>query len=353
MLNAIRNGPVTRAELARMLDVSSMSTSRIAEALIARGLVSEVGRIGEGKGPSIGLALQPDAAYAAGVAIMTDTVSIVLMNLQGERVAERAVFQKDMRRGVALDRVFNLLDEMICDALGTPERLFGIGVAITGYFTGQGTQVNPPSPLDDWAMVDIEPLIEQRFNRPVWVENDGSAAAVGELLYGVGRRYRSFAYLYFAAGFGGGVIVDGELMRGRLGNAGEYASLIDDQAVRPRLDDLRHFVCEHDEPVETIHELITRFNPDWRGVTSWLDAIEHGLSRVIWACAGVLDTEAIVLGGRIPRALADTLMQRIKYGSRMRRGHTLPKPPVVIAETQGDATAIGAAAVPFREVFFL
>ncbi len=351
-LNAIRNGPITRADLARSLDVSSMSASRIAETLIARGLVREVGRIGQGKGPSIGLALEPDAAFSAGIAIMTDTISIVLMNFQGERIAEHTQFQADMSQAVVLEQIGERLNAMIDKRLPSPDRLFGIGLAITGYFVGEGSQVNPPPPLDDWALVDLERLIEDRFERPVWVENDGSAAAVGELLYGVGRRYSSFAYLYFAAGFGGGVVVNGELMRGRLGNAGEYASLIDDQVVRPRLDDLRKLVCEHDEPIANIYELVERFDPTWRGVRVWLDEIDHGLNRVVWACSGVLDPDAIVLGGRLPKPLAAMLVDRIAYRDRPRRGRTLPKADVVFAETPGEATAIGAAAVPFREMLF-
>ena len=41
---------------------------------------------------------------------------------------------------------------------------------------------------------------------PTWLENDGNSAAIGESLMGVGRRYNNFVYMYFATGFGGGVI---------------------------------------------------------------------------------------------------------------------------------------------------
>jgi len=125
----------------------------------------------------------------------------------------------------------------------TPEagdRYFGIGVAITGFFVGRGARVNPPEALEDLALIDLDAVLYEAFRLPVWIENDGAAAAIGESLLGVGRWAPSFAYLYFATGFGGGLIVDGAPVRGAHGNAGEFSSVLPPPLFeRPTLELLR------------------------------------------------------------------------------------------------------------------
>ena len=88
--------------------------------------------------------------------------------------------------------------------------------------------------MGDWALRDLEAELSQVLDMPVWIENDGNAAAVGESLFGVGRRHRSFAYLYIAAGLGGGLILDGVPVRGFRGNAGEFTGLLPVQARETR-----------------------------------------------------------------------------------------------------------------------
>ena len=67
-------------------------------------------------------------------------------------------------------------------------------------------------PLRDKAryLFDLRGKFEERFDMPVWVENDGNAAAIGESLVGVGRWAKDFVYMYIATGLGGGVILNGD-----------------------------------------------------------------------------------------------------------------------------------------------
>jgi predicted NBD/HSP70 family sugar kinase len=73
---------------------------------------------------------------------------------------------------------------------------------MTGFFIGNGSLMNPPAPLDYIALIDIDALLAQTNGYPVWLDNDGSVAAIGESLYGLGSRYGDFAYYYFGHGFG-------------------------------------------------------------------------------------------------------------------------------------------------------
>ncbi|WP_026354019.1 ROK family transcriptional regulator [Woodsholea maritima] len=352
-LSLLRMGPLTRAQIARGLDLSGMSGTRLADSLIKRGFVEEIGRIGESKGPSIGLALVPSAAYSIGIAVMTDALSLALMDLSGAVLAQQTIAQVDMRRDVALDTLSRAISHLIEAHCPSPDHVFGYGIAVSGFFTGDGTQMNPPAALEDWALMDLEPLFEARFDRPVWVDNDGNAAAVGEALFGVGQWANSFAYLYFAGGFGGGMIQDGQLLRGRYGNAGEFSGAIPITGFeRPTLELLRQIVSEEDQPFDNLNDLLDHFDPTWSGVERWLNRVMPAFDVAVSAASGVVDPDAIVLGGRLPPALGAMMIERVQFFSLPRRGIIRPVPKIVMSETSGDATSLGAAAMPFKSVFF-
>jgi glucokinase len=63
--------------------------------------------------------------------------------------------------------------------------------------------------------------LEAAFRLPVKVVNDANAAALGEFLFGAGRGHRNFVYITVSTGIGGGIVVDGRLVEGSVGTAGE------------------------------------------------------------------------------------------------------------------------------------
>jgi predicted NBD/HSP70 family sugar kinase len=208
--------------------------------------------------------------------------------------------------------------------------------------------------MSEWALRDLEQEMSAAFDLPVWVENNGSAAAVGESLYGAGKRIRDFAYIYIAVGIGGGVIVDGALMRGFRGNAGEFTGVLPAaiRGDRPTLSLLLEMVRERGTPIGSISELIDRFDPTWPGVEAWLERTRGPLMAILSAIGAVADPEAIVIGGRAPRALAALIVERADYYQEKLRDLERPLPLLLAAEADGDAAALGAAALPLKQHFF-
>ena len=240
-----------------------------------------------------------------------------------------------------------------CDTLGLNRNLIlGVGVAVTGYFVGEASQVNPPAGLDDWALVDIPELFGRSLGMPVWIENDGTAAALAEQMNGVGRWANSFAYLYFSAGFGGGMVSEGVSFRGAHGNAGEFASSLPPGYVSPTLERLRLLMAKGGLKYDSLSEMIDRFQIDAPGVDDWLDEAEASLGVVVSAISAIVDPDAIVLGGRLPEALGRKLIPRLSFFNPPRRGRPRPIPKIVCAEALGDASVVGAATLPLKALFF-
>lgn len=348
-----RDGPQTRAELSRSTGLTAHSITRLIEPLIDRGLVLEDTPVAAGPGkPGAPLRLNGQAAFGVGVSIMTDAVALALIDLNGNVLnrADAPLASVELAPGIA--QIRTMIDRAIAETRLKPELMAGVGVAITGYFVGEGARVNPPSQLDPWALQPLDNILSQAFAAPVWIENDGSAAAVGEAVLGAGRHVRNFAYLYFSAGFGGGVIVDGTLARGRNGNAGEFASILPEGWFQPNLQRLLELMAQGGGGYPNLNAMLADFAMDRPGVSQWLDEAERSLNLVISAISATLDPDLIVLGGRLPGALANQLTLRLRFTNPLRRGKTRPTPAIVPSATTGDASAIGAATLPIGAAFF-
>ena len=129
---------------------------------------------------------------------------------------------------VVLERIEESLDAALGKAGVKRERLAGLGIASPGAVdAARGIVPNAPQ-LPGWQDVPLARLLGERFGLPTLLENDASAAALGEHRFGAGRGSRHMLYITVSTGVGGGIIIDGELYRGKSGAAGEMGHVIID-----------------------------------------------------------------------------------------------------------------------------
>lgn len=356
LLTLVRDfGPLSRADLARRTGLAPLSVTRLIGDLIEEGLVVEGERVIAGRGqPSLPLSLAPEAAFAYGVSIAEDALSVVLIDLQGRVRAQRRepfdAFDKD----AAIARLADSFDEMAGEALIDRDRLFGVGVAVSGFFTGQRRQINTPLVMEQWALADLDAEFSARFGLPVWIDNDGNAAAMGEALYGLGKALSSFAYLYVGRGLGGGVVLDGRLWRGRNGNAGEFTGVLppERREDRPTLQLLRTLLEADGRRFDSIEAMLAGLPDGDPIIDRWAERARAQFEAILSAIAAIVDPEAIVLGGRLTPALADALIARSAFYTAPVRDLDRAFPPLLRSRVEGDATALGAAALAFGDHFF-
>ncbi|WP_027134869.1 ROK family protein [Geminicoccus roseus] len=113
----------------------------------------------------------------------------------------------------------------VCAAGNDPEVL-GVGLASPGPldpFTG--TVFTLPT-FQGWHNVPLRDLVARATGLPVTLENDAASAAMGEWRFGAGRGVDSLVYVTVSTGIGGGVILDGRLLHGRMGMAGHVGHMI-------------------------------------------------------------------------------------------------------------------------------
>lgn len=107
------------------------------------------------------------------------------------------------------------------EALSAGGPVEGCGVGVAGMLEGDSGMV-AVAPNLGWRNVPFGPMLAQRLGRPVRVVNDLSAAAWGELHAGAGRGMTNLFVVFVGSGVGGALIVDGRLVRGAVGAAGEF-----------------------------------------------------------------------------------------------------------------------------------
>ncbi len=350
-----QNPGTPRSAMNAHLNLTQQSIYRIVDNLVDRGMIDIGAPVpGQGRGqPSPTLRLNGDYAYSCGISINADIIHLYLMNFAGNLVGHdsipltgQSMAEAIRELGVRLERLGNR------HALREDANL-GIGVGMMGYNVG-GTRFNGPLPLHEWSLVELGPLLTREFGKPVWIHTSGQTAAVAEAMFGAGRYVRHFAYLFIGYGFGGGLISDGELLLGGNGNAGEFACILEPGEIkkRPALKYLMGKLRSHGIEISSIGHLRRSFRSDWPGIEEWLDEIAPAYNSLINAIWAVFGPQAIVFGGQVPPALANMMIERTVSFELPRYGVPHPPAKLIISELEGDATAIGAAAIPFKRLVF-
>lgn len=105
--------------------------------------------------------------------------------------------------------------------------LVGIGIGTGGRVDVASGEVVSATPLlPSWKGVNLKRMLERESALPVFVDNDVNAAALAERRFGWGRERRNFVLLSIGTGLGGGIVIDGDLVRGKHGYGGEIGHLI-------------------------------------------------------------------------------------------------------------------------------
>lgn len=364
VLETVRqHGQLGRSDIAVLTRLTAQAVSNIVGELVAEGFLIELGRRRTARGqPPVEFAVNPDGGMTAGMEIAADHVTTVLVDLVGRVRAQRIVPLRDATvAGVQQVAAAELAE--VRRAADLPQQLLGCGVVMPGPFEIEGMSSVGMSPLPGWAGQDAAQLLSMALKTPVVIENDATAAAVGEHLHGLGRNLRHFCQIYFGAGLGLGVIVAGQPYRGAFGNAGEighipvvragracacggHGCLERYASVHALVEALREAGIAETGPDEIVR-LYRDGNP---ALTRWIAEAAALLAPVVATLENLFDPETIILGGDMPDEVVDAMiaaMSPLPISVANRPGRPIPR---VQRGTTGRLTAaLGAAALPLLD----
>jgi predicted NBD/HSP70 family sugar kinase len=213
---------ISRAELARLTQLTRTTVSSVVADLMSAGLIKEVGAGSSlGGKPSILLSLQPDGRELIGVNLAQNRFMAAIVNLRGEikKTVEVPVQGGDGKGAIQL--VYKILDPVVREV----RRPVGIGVGTPGLVdTRAGVVVNAVNL--DWQDLPLAQLLEQRYRLPVRILNDSQGTAIGEFVYGGHRSDGNLIVVHVGHGIGAGILVHGRLFQGDGGGAGEIGHVL-------------------------------------------------------------------------------------------------------------------------------
>lgn len=362
-------GPLSRADIARETSLTAQTVSNIVRRLIDDSLVHEAEKRRQGRGaPSTTLKVNPDGAYSLGLDLDRDHLTGVLVDLSGE-VRQKQHFELSFP---SPDEALPLMADTAQDLAAAQdidiEDLSGLGIGFPGPFEIDGdtvvSNVVTPKAFPGWKQVPVVDLIKERLACPVFLENNATAAAIGERWYGESHPRSTFFYLFFGVGLGGGMVYKGHPYEGFFGNAGEvgYIPTMDAMSHDPdrpshigeyfNLPRLYDRLEEHGYSASRPADLDSLHEDGTPPLNAWIDAALPHLTRLVLSIEYLVDPEVIFFGGRLPSPLIQDLMEKVEERVPAYRISGKAAVPDLKPATAGkDAAALGVATLPLYEFF--
>jgi predicted NBD/HSP70 family sugar kinase len=345
VLDTIRAGaPISRAEIARRAGISKPTVSLALRALLDAGLVREAP--GRPSGPTYGaIYFEPvaEASLVLGVDLGARFLRGALSDLTGTLRARQDVELAGADADTALDAIADLRDTLVRAAGLSADLVDEVVVGIPGVVEPQTglARLATNIPRLDGRRYGAE--LEERLGVRVTLENDVNLAALGERRQGVARGVDDFMFLSVGTGLGAGLVLRGELQRGRHGAAGEldYVAVGLGEDIDPCAAALSA-LAEATMPAPP-YDARSVFAAARAGDGPAREVVREEARRIalhIAPIAAVADVELVVLGGGIgtnSELLGDV---------RPLLAEWLPYPPRVEISSLGEnAVLMGAVAI--------
>jgi predicted NBD/HSP70 family sugar kinase len=283
-----------------------------------------------------------------------DHITLVVLDFVG-KVRARASREIRFAKPATVRTFFQRsIEQLLAKAAIGRERLIGVGVAFPDDIA-RAHLPDQPADYAAWASVRIDELLRDVLGIPIFIENDAAAAAIGEMQFGSGQKYRSFFYLLVTAALGGGLVADGNYFRGANGRSGEIGWLRagpgigDGQQLQSivSLSGLYSRLEQQGFSVGTPRGLAQLPTAAQLIVDRWIDECTEALLSAFVSINCLIDPEAILIGGRLPAGLIDRLAASLNARMAAFAGLIPAIAPVARALTSDDAPAVGAAILPF------
>jgi len=161
--------------------------------------------------------------YALGVDLGGTSIKLGILSNLGEILTK---YSLPSNAELGPDEVIRQIKKGIRHILSQKKiKIRGIGIGAPGVINIEKGTVEYPPNFPGWGKVKLGKIIQKEFNFKTFIENDANAAAIGEYMFGAGKKYNSFIMITLGTGVGGGIIFNKKIFRGEFGAAGELGHM--------------------------------------------------------------------------------------------------------------------------------
>jgi N-acetylglucosamine repressor len=365
LLNAIKSeGEVSRAALAHMTGLSPATVTAITGQLIEENMIFEK-NTGDSTGgrPPIMLALNPRGGFVIGVKLMEDHAVGALTDLNASILAKDSIDLPDRQLESSVEVLAELVNRLVKSARIKKKQLMGVGLGLAGV-VDFGKGIVKQNPYFGWKDIPLRDLIKNKLRVPVYIDNDVNTLTLSEKWLEPGLKEDNFIVITIGRGIGMGIVINGQIYRGKGGGAGELGHVMVDPN-GPLCDCGKHGCLESflgdralvqyaktqlDVSIETLDELIKRAETDEKAA----NILAYGgklLGVQIANLVNIFDPKLIIVSGEGIRmgevffsAVHSTFNEHVMPG--------LAKDTEIRIDSWGDDIwALGAASLVIAEIF--
>jgi predicted NBD/HSP70 family sugar kinase len=353
---------LTRADITKLTNVSFPTVIKIVDYLLSKRILAETSggsSVSESKLGRKGqpLRLNASAYSAVGIHFEGNYLHVGLVDLSYTLLDLKAFHYSELGSERAENRDYARISAHMTDTIrhfqkGHPEtKILGVGVGLPGIIDNAAKTVIVRTFDAPQQFLDLFVTFKNLKEIPFFIENDMNAASLGEWLL---RKESNLIYLALGTGFGGGVIMNGQVWQGASNYAGNMGNLLSSYEYGIRATEVESRRTEGQINISAIKE---RFGVDIRKNEDVPDEAKKEISAylaeymipLIYNLSQLLDTSNYVIAGVTAEFLGETLFDRINSGLKLLLPDTDMFPIARITPTiHKQAGVIGAAAIALR-----
>lgn len=219
---------VARIDIAEETKISAATVTSITAEMISAGLIEEVARDPENEElkrgrPRVDLKVRGAAHTIAGMKISQKTATVALIDFEGNPVGEfeQALPKPKLAQEEAVDFIVDVLANAANEHGLRSEDISGIGIGLAGIIDAPKGFVHWSPQLAD-RNIALREALQQKLDKPFFIDNDANLVAMAELWFGLGRQVRDFIVVTIEHGVGMGIVIDGKIYRGTRGCGAEF-----------------------------------------------------------------------------------------------------------------------------------
>lgn len=348
-------GPTPRVHLASMLRMNTASMTRMTQQLVAMGMLEELDSpdaAARGR-PTVPLAISGHGGWSAGATVHPGWLELVVIDFRGQPVFHDSMPFDDPDPRVFARTIDERLRALIASHGFLRGKFLGLGVAVPGYaLGGDRNRRQVVERLSGWSDVPLLDILDDTLGMPIWIENDGTAAALAEFYqpHIIGR-HRSVLVFFLGQGMGAGLIAERDLFLGEHGNSGEVGRLFPGNGPRPSGIDLMQSLRDAGVAISSLAELDGLLDSHTDLIDQWVVRVALQLEQAAFSGQVWLDPGAVVISGAIPKPLLQKLAVRVAQINATRDPSYRGQLPEFHASPIGSkAVVIGAAMAPIHAI---
>ncbi|REK75127.1 ROK family transcriptional regulator [Paenibacillus paeoniae] len=357
----VKNAPLSRAKISELTGLNKATVSNLVQDLINSNLALEIGT-GESSGgrKPVMLLFNGQAGYAIGIDLGVNYIRGVLTDLEGALIAETNLTLKNQQQDFVLDKLVHCISTLIDKAPESAYGIVGIGVGVPGIVDDHGTMFFAPNLK--WGQLELQRMLEDKFNLPVTIDNEANAGAQGEQNYGAGRGVAHQIYVSVGIGIGTGIILNNELYKGASGFSGELGHLsIEYKGKRCscgndgcwELYASENALLQMAEPLgfDSLDDMLQAAQEGNEEVRALFSSVGDFLGIGISSIVNIFNPELVIIGNRMSRAklwLEEAIQASV---ARRTLPHHRNKLRILFAELQEQSAVRGAAYYAIHHFF--